>query len=139
MKGITLPRKSHRRYSRAGQYFKLPSDPQDSVIWRSGKECAAKTLTEVKKLHMDGYAVKMGSIKIDSQFGPLSIPLYQPMDFSGSTSNISSRMSPPVPTVKSLLKTGARRHKVKSYRQTKNSPYVRLVQSDLSVIGTHTH
>lgn len=134
-----MPRPNHRSYGNGSKFIKLLEPIEQSAIYRRGTQLEFMSLAEVREKYADGFAVKMGSIKVNTQHGVQSLPLYQPTDRGGSTSNISSRMSPPVPTVKSLLKTGLRRHKVKSYRQTRNSPYIRLVQSNLGVIGTHTH
>jgi hypothetical protein len=132
-RGRTLPRKSNRPYS------KLPAEPKDSAMYKRGGEIVAVTLAEMKEKHIRGLVTKVGTIDRNTQYEVQTLPLYQPVDRSGSTSNISSRMSPPVPTIKSLLKTGSRRHKVKSYRQTRNSPYVRLVQSNLNINRKCSH
>jgi len=137
-----MPRKGNRLYKRTNQYFRLPgANPEQSALYFDGLHEIAMTRAAAREMESLELARKEGRVEIRSQFGPCSVLLFLKCGISGRSyqleimttrsSNLSLRMSPPVPTRKEVFSGNSRRHKIKTYTNISNSPYMRWLDSGL--------
>jgi hypothetical protein len=141
-----MPRATHRRYSWKQKWFTIPAQPEKSAIFQSGPDTVAMTLIQVQEMHVKGLAVKVGLVTTNAILGNdifklISLPLYRKYEIFSSSSNLSLRMSPPIPMRKAILKIGwnPRRYKIRAFRKIEDSPYMRLIQSNLSIESECKH
>ena len=99
-------------------------------MYRVGKELFPLSLAEAQEKHVAGKAEKLKLVFVTAESGMrYELPLYR--EIIWHSSSFSSRMSPPIPVRKRILKVGekARRHKIKTYRKAGNSAYSRHLDS----------
>lgn len=103
-------------------------------MYRVGKRLFPLPLAQAREKHTEGKAEKLKSITVTSELGVRhELPLYR--EILWRSSNLSARMSPPIPIRKKAEHgTGhhARLFKSRLFRKTSNSGYWRLLDSGAS-------
>jgi hypothetical protein len=123
-----------RRSSR--KYIELPDVPENSAILLSGGQKVPVTRAFAELNQANGDAIRIGNARFRTQHGDQELPLYRCRE-ERTGSRSSSRMSPPIPMHTESLKTANCRYKIRAYRKTSGSSYMRLLGSNLNCPHTH--